>query len=86
MAWGEPWTIEELSTAVAAYDEMLTLELAGEPYVKARIRERYLDGPLDGRSKRSFEERMATYRLYAETRASDNRRVQAEGTCRRRSN
>jgi 5-methylcytosine-specific restriction protein A len=58
VAWGEPWSIEELSAAVAAYDEMLELQLAGQPYVKARIREQYLDGPLSGRTKRSFEERM----------------------------
>ncbi len=58
MAWGEPWTFDELAAAVAAYDEMLTSELAGSSYVKAHIRERYLAGPLDGRTKRSFEERM----------------------------
>jgi 5-methylcytosine-specific restriction protein A len=58
MAWGEPWTVEELSAAVDAYEEMVGLELADQPYVKARIRERYLAGPLQGRTKRSFEERM----------------------------
>jgi hypothetical protein len=55
---GSPWSYEELSAAVDAYYEMLELDLRGEPYVKARVREQYLAGPLEGRSSRSFEERM----------------------------
>ena len=55
---GEPWDEAELGAAVDAYEEMLRFEMQGVPYVKARIRERYLSGPLHGRSKRSFEERM----------------------------
>jgi 5-methylcytosine-specific restriction protein A len=58
VAHGDPWTEQELAAAVAAYDEMLAAELEGTRYVKADVRRRYLEGPLKGRSKRSFEERM----------------------------
>lgn len=49
-----PWSTEEVEATVAAYFEMLGLELAGLPYVKAEANER-LRKLLDGRSKAAVE-------------------------------
>ena len=49
-----PWSTEEIEATVAAYFEMLRLELAGLPYVKAEFNER-LRKVLDGRSKAAVE-------------------------------
>ena len=49
-----PWSTEEVEATVAAYFEMLRLELAGLPYVKAEVSER-LRKLLDGRSKAAVD-------------------------------
>lgn len=49
-----PWSTEEIEATVAAYFEMLRLELTGLPYVKAEFNER-LRRLLDNRSKAAVE-------------------------------
>ncbi len=54
MAAGEDWSVNEVEAAVAAYFDMLRLELAGTEFNKAE-RNRQLRERLDGRSSGSVE-------------------------------
>lgn len=54
MAVDEPWSREEVEATVADYFHMLTMELAGQSYVKA-VRHRQLRARLDGRSEKAVE-------------------------------
>lgn len=56
MATTTEWTVEELSSAVEAYLQMLALEERGEKYNKAAIQRMLLAGPIAGRS--TTEQRM----------------------------
>ena len=52
---GADWTAVEIEATVAAYFEMLDLQRAGNPYVKADYRRRLREGPLSARSDASLE-------------------------------
>jgi hypothetical protein len=56
MATTNEWTVEELSSAVEAYLQMLGLEERGEKYNKAAVQRMLLAGPISGRS--TTEQRM----------------------------
>lgn len=56
MATTTEWTVEELSSAVEAYLQMLGLEERGEKYNKAAVQRMLLAGPISGRS--TTEQRM----------------------------
>jgi hypothetical protein len=51
---GSPWSRLEVEATVAAYLDMLILELAGQPYTKAE-RRRQLQALLEGRSEAAIE-------------------------------
>lgn len=55
MPENQRWTDEELRAAVRTYAEMLRLEAAGRPYVKARFNEEVRRGSLAQRSRSSVE-------------------------------
>jgi hypothetical protein len=50
MSGRDGWTQEELRATVKAYREMLSLEVAGQPYSKAQYRRDLRAGPLVARS------------------------------------
>ncbi len=53
-----PWSYQEIYASVEAYMELLTAQQSGRPLVKADVRRRWLQGPLSGRTKGSYEFRM----------------------------
>jgi hypothetical protein len=55
---GDLWTEAELAASVEAYRRMQWLSSAGATFIKAAFFRAYQDGPLAGRSKRAFDERM----------------------------
>lgn len=53
------WTDAELAAAVRAYRTLLDAQRMGRTTTKAAVRDEYLRGALSGRTKGSFEYRMA---------------------------
>lgn len=55
---GDLWTQAELAASVEAYRRMQWLSASGATFNKSAFFRAYQDGPLAGRSKRAFDERM----------------------------